>query len=288
LEKEMRRLGCGLLLACALTPAAAADYETPWLRGSTTDLPTPAPYRIWSGFYFGGHFGLDFHGTDFSGVPFNSIASIMTQDAILAQLPVIQMPVMPSQVKSSWNAGGFLGYNYQMDDIVLGMEANYSQTRLSAAVVDTQSRNYFVNFNSHIFATTINTQVTAAASYNQLGDFRARAAWAFGNFLPYAFVGAALAQVNSYQYTNVRYLGVDVTPQSGGSPGFLPNIGANYTEGAASTGKYVLGFSAGVGLDYAILDNIFLRGEAEYLQLGQPNGIKLNDVSMRAGAGVKF
>lgn len=286
----MRRLGCGLLLAGALTPAVAADFETPWLRGSTTDLPTPAPYRIWSGFYGGGQLGVDFHGVDFRDAPSNAIASIVSQDAILSMLPVAQMPQLPSKVISSASAGGFLGYNYQIDDVVLGLEGSYNATHLDKSVADAQTRNYYVTYNQHVFAVNVNTGVAAAASYNQYGSFRARAAWAFGDFLPYAFVGPAVAQINTYQYTNVNYSGVDVTPQSGTppSPALLPPVGESYTLSDTTHGKYVVGFSTGVGIDYALFEHVFLRGEFEYLQFGEQNGIKLDNVSARVGAGVKF
>jgi opacity protein-like surface antigen len=79
-----------------------------------------------------------------------------------------------------------------------------------------------------------------------------------------------------------------VTPQtSPGNPGLI-NIGASYTQGDQSHGKYIFGFSGGLGLDYALTRNWFLRGEVEYLQLGNANGIKLNTTSIRTGLGLRF
>jgi opacity protein-like surface antigen len=55
-----------------------------------------------------------------------------------------------------------------------------------------------------------------------------------------------------------------------------------------TNGKYSFGFSAGVGLDYALTRNIFLRGELEYLQFSTPSNLTMNTASARLGAGVKF
>lgn len=285
----MRRWGCGLLLACAATAAAAGDFDTAFLRGSTTDLPVPHPYVRWSGLYAGGQVGADFHGSDFTNATTPSIANIVSQDAILQQVPVAKMPQLPSIVSSSPSLGAFVGYNYQIDDVVLGLEGNFNWTRLDENVADTVSRGYFVTYNQHIFATQVNTVVSAGASSSQYGDFRARAGWAFDCFLPYAFIGASIGQIDTYQSTNVNYKGVDVTPQTGpGTPGILPNVGGTYTLAGISQGKYVIGFAAGLGVDYALWQHVFLRGEVEYLSFGQQNGIKLDTVTARVGAGVKF
>jgi outer membrane immunogenic protein len=283
-------LVCGVLLAFTAAPAVAGDFEIPWLRGSTTDFPTPAPYRIWSGIYAGGTVGADMHGVDFRGVPASSFASFQAQDGILAQLPLAQVPQLPNKILTSASAGGFVGYNYQIDDMVFGFEANYDHTNLKATAADQQIRNWVVNYSSHTYAPlTVVTTETANVTYDEVGSVRARAGWALGSFLPYAFGGVTFAQINSAQVTQVSYTGIDVTPQSG-TPPSPPhiNVGANYSQANATNGKYVPGFSAGLGVDYALLQYVFLRAEVEYMQLGISTGIKLNEVAVRTGIGVKF
>ena len=102
----MRRLICSLLLAAMTAPAIAGDNSL--LRGSTTDFPTPQPYARWSGLYGGGQMGADFHGIDFRNAPGTAIAGIMAQDSTLNTLPVTQMPLLPSFVKTTPSFGGFL------------------------------------------------------------------------------------------------------------------------------------------------------------------------------------
>jgi opacity protein-like surface antigen len=143
-------------------------------------------------------------------------------------------------------------------------------------------------------AEAVSLDVTDATKIilNDYGSIRARGAWAYGNFLPYVLAGVTIAQINTSRSVAVSYAGTDVTPPNCPSPpnsgvGCI-NVGATYTQGDQSRGKYIFGFSAGLGIDYALTWNIFLRGEVEYLQLGSPNDIKLNTTSVRAGMGLKF
>ena len=126
------------------------------------------------------------------------------------------------------------------------------------------------------------------------GTVRFRTGWAFGSFLPYVTLGVSVAQVDLTQTVSIHYSGYSVTsttymttpPVTQFS---LPsNVNANYSTSHASNGRYWFGFSAGLGLDYALTRNIFLRGEYEYLQLGTPGNLTLNTSTVRAGAGLKF
>jgi outer membrane immunogenic protein len=286
-EAIMRRLVCGLLLAGVVAPAVAGDNS--WLRGSTTDFPTPHPYARWAGLYGGGQMGADFHGIDFRASTGAAIGNIMAQDAILARLPVTQLPQSPVFVKSGPSFGGFLGYNYQIDDVVLGVEANFNWSSVNASGSEFRTRSYVVVFNGHTYAPlTVNVTDGAKIVLNDYGSLRVRGAWAYGNFLPYVLAGVTLAQIDTSRSVTVSYAGTDVTPQvAPGNPGFIP-VGATYDQGDRSHGKYIFGFSAGLGIDYALASNFFLRGEVEYLQLGSPNDIKLNTTSIRTGMGLKF
>ena len=49
-----------------------------------------------------------------------------------------------------------------------------------------------------------------------------------------------------------------------------------------------MGYVGGFGLDYALTQNLFLRGELEYTQYTAPFNIRLSATSVHIGAGVKF
>jgi opacity protein-like surface antigen len=217
------------------------------------------------------------------------VSNIMAQDAILATLPVTQLPQSPVFVKSGPIFGGFLGYNYQIDDVVLGVEGSFNWSSVNASGSEFRTRSYVVVFNGHTYAPlTVNVTDGAKIVLNDYGSLRVRGAWAYGNFLPYVLAGVTVAQIDTSRSVTVSYAGTDVTPQvAPGNPGFIP-VGATYNQGDRSHGKYIFGFSAGLGIDYALASNIFLRGEVEYLQLGSPNDIKLNTTSIRTGMGLKF
>ena len=189
--------------------------------------------------------------------------------------------------------GGFAGYNYQIDDIVAGIEVNFNRSTFNATLNDPETHSYFVTTNSTLYSAKFNVTTTAAASLSDYGTVRARFGWALGNFLPYAFVGASLAQIDSSRSVNVNYCGQPspytcANPPPPSVPPPAAAIGGNWTLADATSGKWTLGFAAGLGMDYALTHNIFLRGEFEYLQLGSPDSIKLNTASARIGAGLKF
>jgi opacity protein-like surface antigen len=50
----------------------------------------------------------------------------------------------------------------------------------------------------------------------------------------------------------------------------------------------VAGWTAGLGFDYMICGNIFLRGEWEYIQFMSIQNTAVTENSVRAGLGYKF
>ena len=65
-------------------------------------------------------------------------------------------------------------------------------------------------------------------------------------------------------------------------------IGGNWTLSNQVNGKWYFGYVAGLGLDYALTKNFFVRGEYQLIQFGAPENIRLSAQSVRIGAGVKF
>ena len=129
----------------------------------------------------------------------------------------------------------------------------------------------------------------ATVTLNDYGSARTRFAWAYENFLPYGFVGISVAQVSTSRFVNVNYTATDVSPGCIAAPTTsCINLGATYAQGDQSHGKYVFGFSFGVGVDIMLWQHFFWRNEVEYLQLNAPNDIRLNTTSVRTGVGYKF
>jgi outer membrane immunogenic protein len=279
----MRLLFRGLLLAGVASPAFAGDMDNSWLRGSSSFPADPPPFQRWSGAYGGGQLGEDFYGMDFSGAVQTSIGDIAGLDANFSGIPLSSFPQLSTMNSKGLSYGGFTGYNYQIDDVVLGLELNFNRASLNGSMSDKESHNYFVSANSSIYATTYNVISSASAAAAEYGTMRLRGGWAVGNFLPYVFAGLSVGQVDTSSSVNVNYKGIFV---SGANP--TTTIGGSWTQSTISHGKWLYGFDTGVGLDYAVTRNIFLRGEAEYLQLADQNAIRTSVASVRAGAGLKF
>jgi outer membrane immunogenic protein len=286
----MRWWVCGLLIAMA-SPALAADYDDSWLRGSqvmgTAPAPPPRLYRIWAGVYGGVQVGEDWRGVDFRAVPAAPLASAENQDAILhslgAALPGI--PALPRLNTKGPSYGGFLGYNWQIDDVVFGAELNVNRSSLNATANNTSTRSFIVTNSGNIYApTTVNVTSAATADMSTYSTVRGRLGWAMGNFLPYLVAGVSFAQIDTRRFVDINYFGV-CNPQP---PAPCPNVGADYPFADVSHGKYILGFDAALGMDYMLTKNVFTRGEVEYLQLGTPNSIKINTVSARIGLGLRY
>ena len=275
----------GVLLACTAAPAMAGDFELQWLRGSTTDYPTPAPYRVWSGFYGGGQLGADFRNVDFTKVGSQYISTISTFDANFSNIPLTHFPQLYAENIVGPSYGGFVGYNYQIDDIVMGVELNFNKGSLNANMNDSESHSYFVTANGFLYDTNYTVTTAGAAAIADYGTFRSRLGWAFGSFLPYVFGGLSIAQVNGSSSVNVNYHGV---PDSSDKPPLPGDMGGNWTLSDTSHGKWYFGPAFGLGLDYALTKNIFVRGEFEYIKFGSPNQISLNTANARVGVGLKF
>ena len=295
----MRLLVGGLLAACALSPALAGDLDLSWLRGSAAPVADPPNYaaRWSSGFYAGGHAGMDFHGLDFRNVVGDYISTIAGMDANFTGIPLSNFPRLSTEVQSGPSYGGFFGYNYQIDDVVMGFEVNFNKSTANGSFSDQESHGYFISANGGTWASKFNVNTSAEAMLADYGELRARFGWAYGAFLPYAFIGTTLAQVNSFRSVNINYCGgaIPANPNNcilqfqGAPPSPFPTPpGGNYTLSEQSHGKWITGFDVGLGIDYAMTRNLFLRAELEYLQIGSPSEIKLNTSSMRVGGGVKF
>jgi outer membrane immunogenic protein len=277
----MRLLVRVLLLASVASPVFAGEIDNSWLRGSSSFPADPPPYQRWNGLYGGGQVGADFYGFDFRNVVGTSITTISQEDGNFSGIPLNSFPRLTTMNSNGMSYGGFVGYNYQFDDVVLGFELNFNRATLKGDMKDSETRSYVVNANNSVYTTPFNVITSASASAAEYGTVRARAGWAYGNFLPYLFAGISLGQVNTSSSVNINYVGTRVS-------GTGPIIGGSFTESHTNHGKWLAGFDAGLGMDYAITRNIFVRGEAEYIQLADQNDIRTNAVSVRAGAGLKF
>jgi len=270
------RVLAGLPLAAALigvAPRGAAAGNTDWLRGSLST----GSYMRWDGLNVGAQFGLTTMNTNFGSSTSAEIAYILRNTTLENEASPSSWTTLPSNSADGRNYGIFLGYNYQMDQLVLGVDAAYNRaSKLRGAASDSMTR---------ILTTSdgvTHTVTISAQSSNELVDYatlRFKAGYAVGQFLPYVFVGGAAGRFNytsSATVSDHQVQGLTVID-------FGPETQSDNKNNAVAGG-----FTVGLGVDVAILPNVFLRGEWEFVGFGAVNGIRSSINSGKIGLGVKF
>lgn len=205
------RLGLGAaLLTFGIGAATAADLLIPV-------APAPEPSIDWTGFYAGVHLGYASAGV--SGAWSGSVPPFSAQGDLV-----------PYDMTGGL-IGGQVGYNFQMDSIVLGIEGSLSLSNLSGGEVQFEPPPVLVEANSTI---------------NWSGDLVARGGIAIDNLLFYGSVGLAFANVD----LDVDATGFSTASDSNTHFGPTVGIGAEY--------RIDDQWSIGADLRYAAL------GEQEY------------------------
>lgn len=187
------------------------------------DVAAPAGYD-WTGFYLGAN----------AGIAWNNSSIDDTIYTTGVRLNEFENNVSGSQ--TAFTAGGLLGYNYQMDRIVFGAEADLNYLGFGA--------------NNNQAYTIGNYDVTAKASFDAdwFGTIRARLGYAFDNMLIYGTGGVAYGHLNADG---------KITLDDGGT--------ATTWKGSANTTNW--GWTVGGGAEYGI-DNWSIGLEYLYVDLG--------------------
>jgi outer membrane immunogenic protein len=270
--------------------AWAADYEPsdfPTLRGSNPYIPATPRHTNWGGFYAGGQVGYGASYMDFSKAgrsinafdpnvsftsPFGSVSTWASLDTDTGKAPTY---------------GAFIGYNWQFDDLILGFEANYSHTNLFGTASATRCYASSPSLPNCSAAITLgdgndyNATVTATASM-RITDYataRLRAGWVVDNVLPYAMVGLAVGRAEISRYATAT--GTPVNPPGTGTP-------FTRTEGTFNSAMLTWGYSAGLGADWLILPDVFVRAEYEFVKFMLVSDFRSQIHNGRLGLGVRF
>ncbi len=265
-------------------PTLAADY--PVLRGSQIEDAPPAPSRFtWDGFYFGGGAGVS--DTQFKpGTGLQDLARFAFRNTTLGQQ--IDMGNLVNNLPSKSDSGatyfGFAGYNWAFGDAVLGFEADYTRSGHSYQINDYIARRA-VTPDGTVNDFTLTTN--QGAKLDDYATARLRLGWAFGNFMPFATIGGAVGRFNTMStVTATNYL-----TQTNPVTGIISQGQANgypLTVGATKKNVYGFGLTVGGGVDWALTDNMFLRGEYQLIRFADVEGTTTTVNTARAALGVKF
>ncbi|MET4632565.1 outer membrane protein [Kaistia defluvii] len=220
-----------------LTATAAASVLALGLGGArAADLTyEPAPVVVapaafnWSGFYAGVHAGYAWGSEDDN------------QSSLFGDPPTPQ--ILTDSIADSFDMDGFIGgvhagYNWQMDQFVFGVEGDLDYANLKGSE---GYAGYVTNFGGDFVTGELQMESQWQAS------LRARAGYAFDNFLVYGTGGIAFADGKM------------------SSNGYNEDLGASFSSDDSNTH---VGWTAGVGAEYAFSPNWIARAELRYSDFG--------------------
>src|SRR5271169_6278105 len=200
---EMARLVRWVIAAAVVLGFAPAAFAAALDSLPGTQTVGPALFARWEGFYIGGQASYSNGSADFSKAT-GSLIGYSLRGLTLEQVgDPSALPVLGNANANATGLGGFVGYNTQWQDLVLGIEANYTHGPFSVVATDNPIVNHVYTIGSAIVS--VNEQGTGSMNITDYGSLRARAGVIVGsNFLPYGFAGVALGR-GSYNVTSLVF-----------------------------------------------------------------------------------
>lgn len=228
------------LFAAGLSPAQASDlvpaapvFKLPSIFSQPETSAKNAPPISWQGAHVGVNFGHGWGNVDTTG-------NTMTTTGPLVGLP---NNWFPSTTFTGANGnddfqgilgGGQIGYDWQVNNIVFGIEGDYQGADIN------RSDWFLGSANGPLYV--------KSAGIDQFATIRGRLGYAFDNVLVYGTGGAAFGKLDS---------GLTIQPGTFAAP-----IGAPFS---ASNSTWKTGWTAGAGVEVAMSRNWSAR--MEYLHL---------------------
>lgn len=293
--RQITAMAQGSLVACALaacalptTAANAADY--PVLRGSQIDDAPPAPEFFdgktnWGGFFVGGGAGVS--DTKFKpGNGLETLANYAFRNTQVGSEYNIGSLVgnLPSKRDSGATFFGFTGYNWAFGDVILGLEADYTRANHEYLLTDFIARRYTTSSGS---VNGISLTTSQGAELQDYATARIRMGWAYGRIMPYGTFGGAVGRFNTISTIVATNDLTQVNPITGAiSQGQAS--GYPLTVGGTKRNVYSFGLAAGLGVDMALTDNLFLRAEYQIIRFADVEGTSTTVNTARVAAGLKF
>jgi outer membrane immunogenic protein len=234
--KPLTRFVVAFLASSALALTALAGPEALSTRDSKDKevmaAPAPSCPINWGGFYIGVNAGYGWGDADTSFDPLPDAASFFSIE-----------PIILSPDPTGFVGGGQIGYNWQWNSFVLGVETDFQGSSM-----DGSTRNDpIININGN--ANAPGTFIEARQSTDWFGTFRAKIGFVpFCRLLVYGTGGLAYGHVNYFADT-------DFTAQRG--PFYL-----------SSFDRTEVGWTVGGGLEYALSKHWSVKAEYLYYDLG--------------------
>ena len=278
-------IGSALAAGTALLSgqARAADYYPPVPHSSMPGLPAasgPQDFN-WGGLYggiYGSYTAGEFSATT-AGSNFSNNATYSAPPVSLP-LPVSLAPITfagPSDSRGGF--GGFIGYNWLWDDVVVGLEGDFTMAGLKGTATTAFDQLSPTGNIAYRVAGTATNQF----KMDNYAVLKLRAGAPMGRLMPYATAGLAIGDATA----NASFGGT-MTTYSVASNLYTPIAVNSLTPQYVSKSSTLLGAALGVGLDYAILDNVILRAEYQFIAFNKLLGQQATLNVVKAGIGLKY
>jgi outer membrane immunogenic protein len=232
----MKKATLGLIISCVFSALIYAGPEPYSGKDMKEVAPMPPACPSWTGFYVGGFAGYKFGSADtnleLGGGWDADPLDRADRDLLLANSP-------DNLDTSGFEAGGLIGYNYQWNKWVFGLEASGAYLWLDNAH-DTGLFTVPATQDVYNIETSFETQY--------LFTVGPRIGYTFCRWLPYITGGLAVGDIDFHQEL------------------ILHNFPFN--EGG-STSDTQVGWMVGGGLEYAIDDHWRVRAQYQFIDLGE-------------------
>jgi|HubBroStandDraft_6_1064221.scaffolds.fasta_scaffold483733_2 outer membrane immunogenic protein len=284
MARMIRWAVCSVVMLVFAPGAYADDFAV--LRGSQ-------PTYNWAGFYGGVQGGESSATVNFNQATAPEISNILRNTAIEADENISGWSVLSGN-GTAHNAGygGFVGYNVDWENVILGLEVNYNRVSLNSSTANGLERFFTDSADlpaNHNYLYDVKVAASASMHITDILTFRGRAGWEAGNFLPYAFAGLAIGRADVSSLTTLSYTATDYpTPQVPPIAALSPLAFGPESAGTTEGGAFTYGFATGFGIDIALLPHVFVRGEGEYIYFVPLDHIQASVASARLGVGYKF
>jgi outer membrane immunogenic protein len=217
-------MGGAAVLAGFLAAGSANAADLPARKGFVPAPITMAPAFMWTGFYAGLNAGYSFN---------DNKATTVGQPNFVALIPGGNAPSSLTTGKDGFIGGAQIGYNYQMGNVVLGVETDLQ---------------YVDGKRTTLFTGPAGITTAAGSELNYLGTLRARLGLvASERLLIYATGGLAYGNPNN-------------------SAAVSTAAGALWGGGSDATR---FGYAIGAGAEYALTNNWTAKIEYLYYDLGR-------------------
>lgn len=238
----------GSALLFGVVAANAADMAV-----KARPMPVAAQPFSWTGFYVGANVGgawTPSSGSSDGGTLFPSFGVLPPVAAVLTIVPGQTGTIAGDGRRSGVIGGGQIGYNWQVQQFVLGVEADAVGTGLNGS-----SGSASRTFGAPIFAPPVTQTVTIDFGHiDWMATFRGRAGVTVDRALFYVTGGAAVAEIGGSRTTVVN------------GPGIAIPAGTLTATNGGSTTRW--GWTVGGGIEWAFNPNWSTAGEYRYTDFG--------------------